>query len=345
MAGRAKSKYGELSRRLLPWFNSNRRSLPWRTKGRRDPYKVWLSEVMLQQTTVVAVIPYLERFLARWPDVHSLAEAKLDDVLKEWAGLGYYARARNLHQTAKIIAGERGGGFPETAAELTKLPGIGAYTAKAIAAIAYGERTLPLDGNVTRVLARVFGIRRPLPQARRKIEENAAGLVPEDRPGDFAEALMDLGATVCTPKRPKCPACPLRRECAGAASGQPENFPARAAKRTRPKRRATVFWVETKGRVLVRRRPPSGLLGGMLELPSTDWKTGKGGPPVKASWRKLPGIVRHAFTHFDLELTVKKARLENEPKDAEEFWIPKNALLGEAFPTVMKKVIRKALAA
>lgn len=344
MAGRPGSKKGALSRKLLRWFGRHRRTLPWRTKGKRDPYKVWLSEVMLQQTTVVAVIPYLERFLARWPDVHSLAAANLDDVLKEWAGLGYYARARNLHKTATIIVGDKSGRFPGSAAGLARLPGIGPYTARAIAAIAFGERTLPLDGNAIRVLARVFGIRRPLPRARREIEKRSAGLVPEGRPGDFAEALMDLGATVCTPKRPKCPVCPLKADCAAAATGRPEDFPARAARRERPKRQATVFWVEQQGRVLVRRRPPSGLLGGMLELPSTDWKTGKGRPPLKANWRRLPGTVHHTFTHFDLELAVRKARLEGAPRGAEGFWLPKQTLLGEAFPTVMKKVIRKALA-
>ena len=263
-----------LGRRLLAWYDRNRRDLPWRAPPgeRSDPYRVWVSEVMLQQTTVAATIPYYERFIARFPTVGALAAADLDEVLRLWAGLGYYARARNLHACARAIVDRHGGHVPRSPAALRDLPGIGAYTAAAIVAIACNECAVPVDGNVERVVARLFAIRDPLPRGKAAIRRTAERLAPDRRGGDFTQALMDLGATLCTPRGPACSVCPLRANCAAAARGDPEAFPAKAAKRPGRLRRGAAFVVlREDGCILLRTRPANGLLGGMSEVPTTDW--------------------------------------------------------------------------
>ena len=286
---------------LLAWYDEERRDLPWRTRrGRRaDPYGVWLSEIMLQQTTVKAVIPYYLKFLARWPTVEALAAAELDDVLAAWAGLGYYSRARNLYKCAQVVAHELAGVFPQSAAELQKLPGIGPYTAAAIAAIAFGEPATPVDGNIERVVARLFAVRQPLPAAKSELRRLAATLTPARRPGDFAQAMMDLGAAICTPRRPSCLVCPVQSDCAANARGIEASLPLRAARAERPMRLGIAFVaLREDGSVLLRRRAEAGLLGGMLEVPSTAWedllppaKEALRAAPLKADWWQVPGTV------------------------------------------------------
>ncbi len=310
-----------------------------------DPYRVWLSEIMLQQTTVATVGPYFTRFLERWPDVKALAAAPLDDVLHAWQGLGYYARARNLHACARVVATEHGGKFPDTEEGLLTLPGIGAYTAAAVAAIAFDRKAAPVDGNIERVVARLFLVRTPLPAAKPELRRLAASLVPETRAGDFAQAAMDLGATICTPKKPKCVLCPWREACRARQEGVAETLPARMPKKTKPTRRGVAFWaVRGDGAVLLRRRPESGLLGGMMEVPSTEWRgepwsdaEAREAAPVAARWRALTGVVLHSFTHFDLELRILVGK--TAARTATGKWVQPQALGGEALPTVMKKVI------
>jgi A/G-specific adenine glycosylase len=344
---------------LLAWYDEERRELPWRAPpGRKaDPYRVWLSEIMLQQTTVRAVIPYFERFLGRWPDVKVLAAAPLDDVLAAWAGLGYYSRAHNLWKCARLIAEEHDGQFPRTAAELGELPGIGPYTAAAIGAIAFGERETPVDGNIERVVARLFAVRQPLPAAKPEIRRLAATLTPRRRPGDFAQAMMDLGATICTPKRPSCLMCPVQQDCHGRAKGIEASLPARVDKGERPVRLGLAFLaLREDGHVLLRRRPDAGLLGGMLEVPSTAWadllppvKEALRTAPVRADWWQVPGTVAHTFTHFRLELIVFRAVVPPETSltfwaDAGRCrWTPRRTLDREALPSVMRKVVAHAL--
>jgi len=344
---------------LLDWYDSERRDLPWRTRrGRRaDPYKVWLSEIMLQQTTVKAVIPFYERFLQRWPTVAALAAGDLDDVLAAWAGLGYYSRARNLHKCARSIVAEHGGRFPRTEAELAELPGIGPYTAAAIAAIAFGEPATPIDGNIERVVARLFAVRHPLPAAKREIKRLAETLTPQRRAGDFAQAMMDLGATVCSPKKPSCLMCPLQQDCHAHALGLETQLPVKLVKPDRPVRYGTAFLaLREDGHVLLRKRPEAGLLGGMLELPSTEWSDdwlaadlALAAAPVKADWWAVPGVVSHAFTHFRLELMIFRAIVPTEASltfwaSAERCrWIARRDLHGAALPSVMRKVIGHAL--
>ena len=340
-----------LAARLLAWYDRNRRRLPWRALPgtRADPYRVWLSEIMLQQTTVATVGPYFARFLERWPDVEALAAAQLDDVLHGWQGLGYYARARNLHACAQAVVARHGGQFPATEAELLTLPGIGAYTAAAIAAIAFNQPAAPVDGNIERVMARLFAVTTPLPEAKPELRRLAASLVPPDRPGDFAQAAMDLGATICTPQKPKCVLCPWREDCRARIAGTAEELPARLAKRAKPLRRGVAFWaVRGDGAVLLRRRPEKGLLGGMMEVPSSEWRAGSfdrdaaaKAAPVNARWLALPGVVRHSFTHFDLELLVLTGK--TRATKAEGVWVQLDALSTQALPTVMKKVIAFAL--
>ncbi|MGK2741459.1 A/G-specific adenine glycosylase [Tepidicaulis sp. LMO-SS28] len=343
---------------LLTWYGRHARVLPWRVgpqKGRAgskkpDPYKVWLSEIMLQQTTVATVGPYFMDFIARWPDVTALAEAPLDDVLHAWAGLGYYSRARNLHACARAVVAEHGGVFPDNEEGLRALPGIGPYTAAAIAAIAFGKRAVVVDGNVERVVARLFAIETPLPAAKKEIKEKADELTPEKRAGDFAQAMMDLGATTCTPKNPACNRCPFETACEGRRLGIAETLPRKAPKKEKPVRRGAAFWVErADGAVLLRKREAKGLLGGMTEIPSTAWETEERSAvelekeaPVKAKWEKLPGLVRHTFTHFHLELEVWRGQVPESAK-ADGLWtLPEN--LGEhALPTVMKKIVAHAL--
>jgi A/G-specific adenine glycosylase len=340
---------------LLAWYDKHARLLPWRARpgAAIDPYRVWLSEIMLQQTTVKTVAPYFARFVARWPDVGALAAAPLDDVLRLWAGLGYYARARNLHACAQAVAAR--GGFPLTEAALTELPGIGRYTAAAIAAIAFDQRTVPIDGNVERVVTRLFAIEQALPAAKPEIHRRAQSLAPAQRAGDFAQALMDLGATLCTPAKPACVLCPWTDGCAARRRGDPQTFPRKAPKREGRLRRGAAFvLLRADGCVLLRSRPPKGLLGGMTEVPNTEWSHDfddqaalKQAPRLARAikWQRVPGIVRHVFTHFPLELVVyaaKAPRGAKAPKGAR--WIATDALAGEALPSVMRKVLAYALA-
>ena len=343
---------------LLAWYRREGRALPWRAPAGtlQDPYKVWLSEVMLQQTTVKTVTPRFIDFMRRWPDVDALASADRGEVLAAWAGLGYYARARNLHACARVVSQEHGGRFPETEEGLAKLPGIGAYTSAAIAAIAFGRRASPVDGNIERVVARLFAIETPLPEAKPQIKALAEELTPRQHAGDFAQALMDLGATICTPRKPACGLCPVRPHCRGFETGLAEPLPYKAAKAERPTRRGTAFVaIREDGAVLLRERPPKGLLGGMLETPSTPWEEepqsepAEAHAPLEASWQKLPGLVTHTFTHFHLELTVyqagvaQHARLRAVAEPARCRWVGQRDLAGAALPTVMRKVLGHAL--
>ncbi len=342
-----------LAASLLAWYDRHRRRMPWRALPgeRADPYKVWLSEIMLQQTTVAAVGPYFARFLARFPSVRALAAATLDEVLALWQGLGYYARARNMHRAARIVAHEHGGRFPDTAEALRKLPGIGDYTGAAIAAIAFGRPEAAVDGNVERVMARLHAVETPLPAAKPALRECARRLVPAVRSGDFAQALMDLGATVCTPRSPRCLVCPWSGGCEARARGIAETLPRKLAKPARPVRHGVAFFlVDRDGAILLRRRPEKGLLGGMMEVPSTGWaeeapsaRDAAAAAPAPASWRVLPGTVRHGFTHFELRLTVWAARVERRPR-AKGVWCPGERLSEQALPTAMKKILSHALA-
>lgn len=343
--------------RLLAWYDRHGRVLPWRARGaeRPDPYRVWLSEIMLQQTTVATVGPYFNAFLRRWPMVAHMAAAPVEAVLDAWAGLGYYARARNMHRCAQVVCAEFAGTFPDDEAALRRLPGIGPYTAAAIAAIAFGRRASVVDGNVERVVARLHAVETPLPAAKVELRDLAAALLPAGpaakfRYGDFAQAMMDLGATVCVARGPRCDVCPLTDDCAGRAAGIAETLPRRAAKTARPTRRGVAFWIEgPDGAILLRRRPRRGLLGGMLELPSTEWREADWAPaetraaaPVLADWRPLQGIVRHTFTHFYLELAVWAGTV---PGDGTGFWVRREALGDLALPTLMRKAVAHALAA
>jgi A/G-specific adenine glycosylase len=346
---------------LLAWYDRQRRKLPWRAPPgqRTDPYRVWLSEIMLQQTTVKAVAPYYARFLQRWDDVGALASAPLDDVLKAWAGLGYYARARNLHACARAVVERHGGKFPTGVAELRALPGIGDYTAAAIAAIAFDNPATPVDGNVERVVARLYAVTTPLPAAKPEIRRLAAGLTPQQRAGDFAQAMMDLGATICTPKNPACALCPWNDACAAHARGDAETLPRRIPKREGALRRGAAFVVRrADGFLLVRTRPAQGLLGAMTEVPTTKWQhdfaeadARNGAPRFSATktrkriaWRRVAGVVRHVFTHFPLELSVYTADVPaHTPAPAGARWVALASLASEALPSVMRKVVAHAL--
>jgi A/G-specific adenine glycosylase len=342
----------QLSRALLDWYDQHRRMLPWRAPPGEtpDPYAVWLSEIMLQQTTVATVGPYFRAFLERWPDVEALAAADLDDVLHAWAGLGYYARARNMHACARKVATEHGGRFPADQAALLALPGIGPYTAAAISAIAFDIPATAMDGNVERVIARLRNVATPLPAAKPELHALAAEITPRERAGDYAQAIMDLGATICAPRNPRCMLCPWSEPCAARAAGTAESLPARTAKSARPVRYGIAFWARrADGEVLLRRRPEKGLLGGMMEVPSTAWRAerwtlaeAKRAAPVAGRWRLLDGTVAHVFTHFALELTVATAEVSANG-DADGVWCPPARLADYALPTVMKKVARHAL--
>jgi A/G-specific adenine glycosylase len=335
---------------LLAWYDRHRRDLPWRAPAgvRPDPYRVWLSEIMLQQTTVATVGPYFDRFVARWPDVSALAAASLDEILQLWQGLGYYARARNLHACARAVVERHGGAFPTEAPALRALAGIGDYTAAAIAAIAFDRRIAAVDGNVERIVARLYAVPESLPEAKPGLDALAASLVPEQRAGDFAQAMMDLGATTCTPRKPRCMLCPWRACCAAAASGVADALPARTEKPERPLRYGVAFWLtRPDGAVLLRRRPEKGLLGGMTEIPSTPWRAepwsfgdGVALAPAAVKWSLLPGTVRHGFTHFRLELAIL-AGIGN----ADGLWSRIDRLGEHALPTLMKKVARHAISA
>jgi A/G-specific adenine glycosylase len=344
------------ARALLAWYDRHRRRLPWRAVAGEpaDPYSVWLSEIMLQQTTVKAVAPYYARFLARFPTVGDLAAAPLDDVLKLWAGLGYYARARNLHACARAVVERHGGAFPDTEEALLTLPGVGAYTAAAIAAIAFDRSATPVDGNIERVVSRLFAVEDELPAAKPKIRALAARLTPERRAGDFAQAMMDLGATTCTPKKPACALCPWNDACAARQHGTQETFPRKAEKKTGVLRRGAAFVVIRDNRdMLLRTRPEKGLLGGMTEVPTTEWSqdfdesSALSQAPRFAKttqWRRVLGEVTHIFTHFPLALVVYTTNVAANAKAPPDMrWVSIADLAGEALPNVMRKVVSHVL--
>jgi A/G-specific adenine glycosylase len=306
---------------------------------------------MLQQTTVGAVGPYFHKFVKRWPTIRHLAKAQLGEVLKMWAGLGYYRRAHMLHDCAKTICRDYGGRFPESEDELRQLPGFGPYTAAAVTAIAFGRRANVVDGNVERVMARLFAIRTPLPQAKAKLREVAATLLPDERCGDYAQALMDLGATICTPRNPKCGLCPLSQSCRAHALGIENKLPRRVKAKAKPVRRAIAFYLTNdKGEVLLRQRPRQGLLGGMMEFPASLWREGAmpdlaevlDEAPVKAQWRLLPGQVRHVFSHFEFEVRIAIGTIARRTAVKNGRWVPARRLDGEALPSVMCKIAAHA---
>jgi A/G-specific adenine glycosylase len=361
---------------LLEWYDRHRRKLPWRPLAGEpaDPYSVWLSEIMLQQTGVKTVGPYFEKFLTRWPDVGALGRASLDDVLRMWAGLGYYSRARNLHACAAAVLRDHGGAFPDTEQGLRTLPGIGPYTAAAIAAIAFGRRTMPVDGNIERVVSRLFAVEEPLPQAKPLIQQLAATLLgparagdeksraddeksragdEKSRAGDSAQALMDLGSSICTPKKPACALCPLNDGCVARARGDQEIFPRKALKKAGALRRGAAFVVTRGDALLVRTRPEKGLLGGMTEVPGSDWLAAQDdkaalaqAPELKdlSRWHRKTGVVTHVFTHFPLELVVYTAKVSARARaPAGMRWVPIATLKDEALPNVMRKAIAHGL--
>ncbi|HUO55675.1 MAG TPA: A/G-specific adenine glycosylase [Rhodoblastus sp.] len=345
---KSKTERGE---KLLAWYDRHRRELPWRpAPGQKpDPYAVWLSEVMLQQTTTKAVAAYFQKFMAQWPSLSELAEAPVEAVMQAWAGLGYYSRARNLHACARKLVAEHGGRFPEREEDLRRLPGIGQYTAAAIAAIAFERPSIVVDGNVKRVVARLGALETPLPAAKKDIPALLASFAPNARPGDFAQALMDLGATICTPRRPACVLCPLSGDCAGRRTGAPEDFPRKAAKKARPLRRGAVFYLRrADGAALTRTRPPSGLLGGMVEFFGSAWREDEAGdwiahaPCGEIPWR-FAGEIDHIFTHFALKLSVfvAEAPLDAATPDGGR-WRNPTDMKCAALPSVMRKAERAA---
>ena len=345
MSKRKKTEAAEL---LLGWYDLHRRHLPWRSAPGEmpDPYHVWLSEIMLQQTTVATVGPYFRKFLDRWPTVDGLAAAEMDQVLQAWAGLGYYARARNLHKCAGVISRDYGGCFPDHEDKLLELPGIGRYTAAAVSAIAFGHHAVVMDGNVERVMARIFKVLEPLPDAKPVLYGHAAALTPMARAGDYAQAVMDLGATICTVRKPKCMLCPLERLCNGKETA--EELPRRRPKPVKPTRRGMMLWlVRDDGAVLLRRRPEKGLLGGMMEMPGTVWAEGewpsvddalKVAPIVSSPLQTLAGHIQHTFTHFNLELRITIAH-SNQSAPRGCLWCLPHELYDHALPTVMKKAV------
>ncbi|MCQ4632020.1 A/G-specific adenine glycosylase [Shinella sp. CPCC 100929] len=341
---------------ILDWYDRHHRDLPWRVSPPMaargvtpDPYRIWLSEVMLQQTTVQAVKSYFALFTTRWPTVIDLAKADNEDVMKSWAGLGYYARARNLKKCAEAVAFEHGGVFPDSEDGLKALPGIGDYTAAAIAAIAFNRQSAVLDGNVERVISRLHAIETPLPAAKPEMRALVSAMTPEHRPGDFAQAMMDLGATICTPRRPACALCPVNAHCRVLGREDPELFPRKAAKKEKPVRVGAAFIAEDHtGAVFLRKRIDSGLLGGMTEVPGSAWtartdgETGLAAAPFPADWQAC-GTVTHVFTHFELRLSIYRSMVSGAVRAGEGWWQPKETLDGEALPTVMKKAIKQAI--
>jgi A/G-specific adenine glycosylase len=333
----------DASNALLRWYAVDKRALPWRAvEGERpDPYRVWLSEVMLQQTTIAAVRPYFEKFTTRWPSVEALAAADVAEVMTAWAGLGYYARARNLVACARKVAREHGGRFPNSEAELKKLPGIGRYTAAAIAAIAFGRRAVVVDGNVERVVSRLFAVKEPLPSSRSKLYALTDGITPAGSCGDFAQAMMDLGATICTPRSPSCDICPLAADCRARLEGRPEAYPVKAPKQSKPRRQGVAYWLQHGDHVLLVRRPVAGLLGGMLALPSGDWsgevRPGEGAPSA-ADWKEA-GAVEHVFTHFALNLRLLCAEASRR---CDGIWWPIERLEDAGLPSVFAKAAARA---
>ncbi|TAN00729.1 MAG: A/G-specific adenine glycosylase [Rhizobiaceae bacterium] len=345
---------GEIAAALLFWYDRHHRDLPWRTPpaavragGRSEPYHVWLSEIMLQQTTVEAVKPYFRKFTALWPTVGALADADPDDIMKAWAGLGYYSRARNLVKCAREIVSKHGGIFPRDEAELKALPGIGDYTAAAVAAIAFDRPATVVDGNVERVVSRLAALERPAREAKPEIRRFVRQITPLDRPGDFAQGMMDLGATICTPRNPTCFLCPLSGNCIALERGEVDRFPSKSIKPERPRRQGSAFVaIRGDGAILLRKRPEKGLLGGMSEVPTTAWtaridgETGAGAAPFAADWQPA-GSIRHVFTHFELDLSVYRAEVGQLALPEGWWWSP--SVQREALPTVMKKAIEAAV--
>jgi len=342
------AKRSSIADRLLDWYDAHGRDLPWRAKPGEtpDPYRVWLSEVMLQQTTVAAVAPRFREWTERWPSVEALAAAPDEAIMAAWAGLGYYARARNLVKAARAVAAA--GGFPRTEAGLLELPGLGAYTAAAVASIAFGERAVVVDANVERVVARLFAIDTPLPAARPAIRVATDRITPDARAGDFAQAMMDLGATLCTVRKPRCLLCPLRESCEAFAAGDPARLPVKAAKKAKPRRHGTIFWLERREgarSVWLVRRPDRGLLGGMRALPTGPWTDpapALAEAPAAINWRMLGGKVEHGFTHFDLTLALAVGR--GEAQGAGEWW-PVADLAAAGLPTLFAKAAQAVMAA
>ncbi len=336
---------------LLDWYDCQGRDLPWRQT--RDPYKIWLSEMMLQQTTVPVVIPYYQAFLERWPKIGDLAAAALDDVLAVWQGLGYYARAHHLHRCAGIIQKDYGGMFPADQQALRALPGIGDYTAAALAAIAFNQPATVIDGNIIRVLARWWGLREPLPGLKKHLKPLAGDLTPRERPGDYAQALMDLGAMVCKPRTPLCAQCPIQGFCRGYQNGHAPSLPIRPPRRQKPRRFGAAFWIaDSQGRIYLYRRPTKGLLGGMMAFPSSSWEATPLSPRQALSqallpldWTPIKGHVRHSFTHFHLELSVFRGACSAAQADALNGgrWVHPRHFAAQPLPTLMRKVAALAL--
>jgi len=341
------AKARKISADIGAHYVDNARKLPWRVApggDLPDPYHVWLSEIMLQQTTVGAVKSYFEAFTRRWPTVQRLARAKEADVLAAWAGLGYYARARNLHKCAVHVTEKLDGIFPQKESELLKLPGVGAYTAAAIAAIAFGERAVVVDANIERLVARLFAIATPLPKGKAEIRTAMDAITPAQGAGDFAQACMDMGATICTAKNPKCIICPVQEQCAAFAAGDMESYPVKPPKKHKPVRRARFFWIERQGRILLSTRPPKGMLGGMRALPDDGWAAGNDGdarPPIGGQWRVHDNIIQHSFTHFSLEVDLAVYQDEKIATDMErDIWWPLADIAEAGLPTLYAKAVK-----
>ncbi|HEV7233295.1 MAG TPA: A/G-specific adenine glycosylase [Sphingorhabdus sp.] len=344
-------KAGDIASLLLAHYDAHARDLPWRKlpgQGRANPYHVWLSEIMLQQTTVAAVGPYFRKFIGLWPDFEALAGVEDADVMAAWAGLGYYARARNLLKCARVVAAEYGGKLPDEEDVLLKLPGIGPYTAAAVAAIAFGRRAVVVDANVERVVARLFAIDTPLPAAKAIIFEAADHITPDARAGDFAQAMMDLGATLCSVRTPSCLLCPIQNDCTAAHTGNPESYPVKAPKKTKPTRTGTAYWVKRDGSVWLVQREGRGMLAGMRALPDDDWNAradGRGVAPFDGEWRLLDRSVAHVFTHFSLELKIAVTTWPHrESPPGEGQWWPVNSLDKAGLPTLFNKVATAVIA-
>ena len=340
----------EYHKALLTWYDNQGRNLPWRAKGEQtvNPYHVWLSEIMLQQTTVVTVIPYFLSFIQRWPTFQQLAEASLDDILHAWQGLGYYARARNLHLCAKKITNDYKGKLPTSSDELIKLPGIGPYTARAIAAIAFNEHVLPVDGNIARILSRLYAISIPLPDGMSEIQNAASAFAPQTRPGDFAQAMMDLGATVCIPRAPLCEKCPFQPTCKAHALGIAAELPLKNKKLVRPQKYTIAYILKREdGAILLRKRPEKGLLGGMMGVPTSEWQLEKvesnnigKDAPFTTHWKSLEGRINHSFTHFDLEVESYYGSIcSKKAKTLDGVWVFLHQLSHYALPKLFKKII------
>lgn len=348
-----KLKLGDISEALLTFYQSSARTLPWRVQPNinavlPDPYHVWLSEIMLQQTTVAAVIPYFEKFTQIWPDFASLAAADEAEIMAAWAGLGYYARARNLIACAKMVVAGYEGRLPDTEAALLKLPGIGPYTAAAIAAIAFGQRAVVVDANIERVVARLFVIGEPLPAAKPAIRAATDAITPPQRSGDFAQAMMDLGASLCSVRAPRCAACPLSKYCAAHLAGQADAYPVKSAKRAKPARTGTAYWIERDGQVWLTTRAGKGMLGGMRALPDDRWTAGMDGdsaPPFAADWHVLDAKISHVFTHFTLTLNIAvTSGPDTMAMQGDGMYWPVNSLDKAGMPTLFSKAVKVVLA-